>query len=285
MRAVDGRNRKEEAIMIRLNRRKKVAGTPATPPGRTSAEKVRSVAMAQGSTPKRAVVIGFLAAAMIVSMSPLAGAHGGDADKVHACVVSSSGSLRIVGAGESCRNGETSLDWSVGSGIGTGTIRGELHPAPDHATGDIALGTVSGQGDNDDPLFGDNGNISGNLGLNTVGRRNLVNDAVDATKLADGSITATKLSWSFLGDLVTESEIQWLLGPGSISTNQLAGSDWDADPAVPGVQTVIGAVTSEKIADGTIAARDLDHTLVQLLEALQEKVAALETEVAALRAG
>ena len=186
--------------MIRLNRTTKVAGTPATP-GRTGAEKVRAVAMARGSTPKRAVVIGFLAAAMIVSMSALAGAHGGDAGKVHACVVSSSGTLRIVGAGESCRNGETPLDWSVGgNGIGAGTIRGELNPAPHavraEATGDIALGTVSGQGDNDDGdlAFGaDNTYISGNLGLHTVGRRNLVNGAVDSDKIAYYAISSVHL--------------------------------------------------------------------------------------------
>ncbi len=55
--------------------------------------------------------------------------------------------------------------------------------------------------------------------------------------------------------------------PGSIREGQLAGSD---NPD----QIVIGAVTSEKIADGTVGARDLDAALLQRLEALEAKVVA-----------
>lgn len=336
--AVSGALGRKGSIM-RVNRRTKLAVAS----GHTRAGEVGAVAVARGHRSKRAVVVGSLAAAMIVSLSPVAGAHGGDDDKVHACVVSNSGTLRIVGAGETCRTGETSLDWSAGSnGIGQGTILGELNPAPGAATGHLALGTVSGQGDNDDPALGDNGNVTGNLGLRAVGRGNLV----------DGAVDHTKLSGLLLNDLVTEAEITVLLHrqkndesaatgprmpndgdgflhwnhlesipseiadgddddgsaqvaqlkrdleagalgisidgrsivPGTIRSAQLAGSDTDTDLNMPGDQTIVGAITSEKIADRTIATRDLDLTLTQLLQALQEKVADLEARVAALEA-
>lgn len=45
-------------------------------------------------------------------------AHGGNLNFVHACVRTSNGSIRIVGANDTCSAGETSLDWSQ-NGIGT----------------------------------------------------------------------------------------------------------------------------------------------------------------------
>ena len=46
-------------------------------------------------------------------------AHGGDASFIHACVKSSNGSLRIVGANDTCDKGETALDWRQGPEPGT----------------------------------------------------------------------------------------------------------------------------------------------------------------------
>lgn len=249
--------------MTKLNRTVKVAGAPTIDRRMGSGGKSKAVGTAFASTRKRAVVVGSLAAAMVVSMSPMADAHGGSADKVHACVVPSSGTVRIVGANESCKTGETPLDWSHTSGtvIGPGTITGS----------NLALGTVTGQANNED-----GGVPSGNLGLLTVGRGNLVLGAVDTSQLADNAVTAGKVA----DNAVTAESIR----PGTISSPQLAGSDTDTDLNMPGDQTVFGAVTSEKIADGTIANRDLDPTLAQLLQALQEKVANLEAKVAALEA-
>ena len=109
--------------------------------------------------------------------------------------------------------------------IKLGTIRGEGAAATGTPTGDIALGTITGQGDNDDtvpPLGADaatiaaiaaeNARVTGNLGIETVGRRNLVNGAVDATKL----------STTFLGDLVTEGELAVLLA--SLKADELGGT-------------------------------------------------------------
>jgi hypothetical protein len=39
--------------------------------------------------------------------------HGGDTTKIHSCVNSDSGAVKIVGASDVCRNNETALDWAV----------------------------------------------------------------------------------------------------------------------------------------------------------------------------
>jgi hypothetical protein len=43
----------------------------------------------------------------------LVSAHGGDTSKIHACVKNSNGTLRIVGANDTCANNETALDWNI----------------------------------------------------------------------------------------------------------------------------------------------------------------------------
>jgi len=40
-------------------------------------------------------------------------AHGGDATLIHACVKSSTGEIRIVGASDTCKISETALDWRI----------------------------------------------------------------------------------------------------------------------------------------------------------------------------
>lgn len=39
-------------------------------------------------------------------------AHGGDISKIHGCVNNTSGTLRVVGENDTCRAGESPLDWS-----------------------------------------------------------------------------------------------------------------------------------------------------------------------------
>lgn len=48
--------------------------------------------------------------------APIAGAHGGDASKIHACV-KSNGAIRMVQASGSCKKGETPLDWGLTPGV------------------------------------------------------------------------------------------------------------------------------------------------------------------------
>lgn len=45
-------------------------------------------------------------------------AHGGDSTMIHACVLPSSGTMRIIGANEQCKTNEVPLDWSTQGGLG-----------------------------------------------------------------------------------------------------------------------------------------------------------------------
>jgi hypothetical protein len=129
-------------------------------------------------------IVLFVVASLLLSAS-LAAAHGGDTSKVHACADRGNGGLRMIKPDESCRPHETAVDWSTG---GAGNF--ELEP-----------GSVTGQGNNlpDGPV--------GHIALATVGRANLV----------DGAVTASKVSEEFLGSLVTEQEFSaFKADPGDI---------------------------------------------------------------------
>src|SRR5215212_9550883 len=49
------------------------------------------------------------ALAVVVSVS----AHGGETTRVHACVVPSSGTIKIITPTETCKANETPLDWNI----------------------------------------------------------------------------------------------------------------------------------------------------------------------------
>jgi hypothetical protein len=53
-------------------------------------------------------------AAVVISTTLVtaASAHGGDPTKVHSCVETVSGGIRIVGPDDACGGGEQALDWS-----------------------------------------------------------------------------------------------------------------------------------------------------------------------------
>jgi hypothetical protein len=86
-----------------------------------------------------------------------AGAHGGDASKVHACykpsqytqlrsgpaVPNTNANVRIIGAGETCTTDETALDWNVQGDKGDKGDRGQTG-----ATG--ATGATGPKGDKGD---------------------------------------------------------------------------------------------------------------------------------------
>lgn len=53
---------------------------------------------------------------VIIAVTFIVSAHGGDAAKIHACVrntVNSAPNVRIVGANDNCNNNETALDWNI----------------------------------------------------------------------------------------------------------------------------------------------------------------------------
>jgi Collagen triple helix repeat (20 copies) len=60
-----------------------------------------------------AAVAGLL---LVASLSGFASAHGGDANRIHACVKADQGGgglLRIVGPNDTCKKNETALDWDI----------------------------------------------------------------------------------------------------------------------------------------------------------------------------
>ena len=66
---------------------------------------------AQLASKKTMFALGLLAALLGIGGVALAYAHGGDTTRIHSCV--RNGSIRIVGANETCRAGETPLDWNI----------------------------------------------------------------------------------------------------------------------------------------------------------------------------
>ena len=212
---------------------------------------------------KRGAVLAAVGLATITATmwtTGLAGAHGGDSSKVHACVVPASGTIRIVEPGQSCRDNETALDWtsnaggtySAGSGLALSAHNEfSVTGAPWSGLTGVPAGFADGV-DND--------------GSGQVAQ--LRSDLANGFISIDGrSITAGSLRGSSIAS-------------GSIQNAQLAGEYRD-----DGTQYIVGAVTSNKIADGSIEARDLSSAVVQRLEALEAMVATLEAKVAALEAG
>ena len=210
--------------------------------------------MAVGIRARTRLAAGVVASAALVVTTSLVSAHGGDPTVAHACVVTSSGQIRIVDPGATCRAGEVALDWSLGGAA--------LEP-----------GSVTGEADNDPATT-----PTGELALRTVGRANLVDGAVDATKLSatflSSLVTDLELG-SLVATLVTDLELTAALDAllpitsiniadnavtgskienGTVTAADLAGSDGDS--------IVPGSVTSEKILDGTVQARDIGDNAV-----------------------
>ena len=94
----------------------------------------------------RRLMVGVSAALMIGGVSGYLSAHGGDTTRIHSCVDSRSGAVRIIGATGTCTAGrEVNLDWNI-----TGP-QGPIGPAgltgPQGATGATgAQGSAGPQG-------------------------------------------------------------------------------------------------------------------------------------------
>jgi hypothetical protein len=66
--------------------------------------------------------------ALAVSGAGLAGALSSDGGKIHGCVVSTSGYVRIVGANDTCKKGETPIDWNITGPTGPAGPTGSAGP-------------------------------------------------------------------------------------------------------------------------------------------------------------
>lgn len=193
------------------------------------------------------LVCGITTAVGLLWTTGLAGAHGGDSSQVHACVVPASGTIRIIEPTESCRNNETTLDWARSAG---GTYSAGYGLALNGHEFSV-IGARWSDLDGIPAGFADGVDNDGSAQL----RSDLVSGAV---VLHGGSLQS-----------------------GSIHALQLAGeyTDHDLNPSTPPVQSIAGAVTSEKILDGTISPRDLSSDLMQRIEALEAQVAALQQQI------
>lgn len=67
----------------------------------------------------------FVILAILVSSAAVVLAHGSDVNLIHACVGKPEGFLRLISANESCKKGETAIDWGI---IGPAGPPGEPGP-------------------------------------------------------------------------------------------------------------------------------------------------------------
>lgn len=201
---------------------------------------------------KRAVLVSLgLAMMAMLGTTGLAGAHGGDPSKVHACVVPASGTVRIIDPGQSCKTNESPLDWTLNAGTAYSAGPGlALSPGNEFS--------VTGA-----PWAGLTGVPAGFAdGIDDNGADQVAQLRSD---LSSGGITG---GW---------------ISDGTIRAADLAGA-YSFDAFNNATEVVVGAVTSAKIADGSVESRDLNHELIDRLRTLEDTVAALEARVAALEA-
>jgi len=221
-----------------------------------------------------------LAAAVLALGAGPAGAHGGDTALVHSCI-GDGGNIKIIAAEESCKKNEVALDWVRDGGAGGGTTytAGEgltLSPANEFSVQDVPWGSLTdvpaGFADGVDDEGPDLtwGNLTGipsdlldgdDDGSAAVGvlRSELANDdgtpngfgdPVSFSRIKDLTSSVSG-DGRITGEFVRDESIEGQdIRNGTITASDLAGSDAAG-------ASVVGAVTSEKIADGTIQVRDL----------------------------
>lgn len=169
---------------------------------------------------------------------------------MHACVVPASGAVRVVDPTESCRKNETALDWVRNAG----------------GTYSAGYGLA---------LTGNQFSVIGAKWSSLEGVPSGFADGIDN----DGSAGVAELRSELISGALSLSGSS--IRTGSIHALQLAGeyTDHDFNPSTPFAESTPGAVTSEKILDGTVEPRDLRSDLMQRIEALETQVAALLEKV------
>lgn len=167
----------------------------------------------------RAALVIAVTAAVVISTTTLAAAHhAADDDQLHACVTKADGQLRLLQAGGACRPNEMPVQWSSGSD-GLEAFKAALK-ASDSTWGDTGLVHWSN-------LFA----------LPTV--------------LADGEVHFSELTGGLEGGPGGQ------LRDGTITGDDLAGHYGPVNGSPDLVEHIMGAVTGEKIADGSVETRDL----------------------------
>lgn len=193
-----------------------------------------------GSARARTAVVASAAVLAVVTATSMAGAHEGDddVDSVHACV-SNTGALRVPSPGQACRPNETPLHWKVdGGGSGSEDLDA-------FKTQLLAEDNVSDLVDWSNLANVPQWVLDGLPAWLQDGSVNFGDIAGLPAWLQDGSIGYAELSGSLPNDSVTGASVD----DGTLTAADLAGDD--VDGPVP------GAVTSQKILDGTIEGRDI----------------------------
>jgi hypothetical protein len=75
--------------------------------------------------------IGIAVGAALIGGATLVSAHGGDTSLIHSCVNENSGTVKIVGASDSCKTNETALDWNIQGPTGPAGPTGPQGPTGD----------------------------------------------------------------------------------------------------------------------------------------------------------
>jgi hypothetical protein len=84
-------------------------------------------------------------------------------------------------------------------------------------------------------------------------------ESVQSRDIRDGAVSSADIATNTItvDDLAARAVDSAVIRDGEVRVSDLAGDDGDSHPNMPGVQSITGAVTSEKIADGQVASRDL----------------------------
>jgi hypothetical protein len=118
--------------------------------------------------------------------------------------------------------------------------------------GDVKDGTITGQGDNDDSVAidADNTTVTGDLALNTVGRRNIVASAVDSGKIADDTVAAVDLA----NNAVVGRALAADSGLVNIKLGTIRGEGAPPATGSPGGDIALGTITGEGDNDAATSA-------------------------------
>lgn len=219
---------------------------------------------------KRAVTVA-LAALALAASAETAIAHGGDTTMIHSCIVPSSGYAQIVAPNDTCPKNDRAQDWSIldtnttysaGSGLSLSGTVFSVTGAPWSGLTGVPSGFADGIDDVGSTRWSDltgipadllDGDDDGSAGLTELmsrlesndGAPNEDDDLVSFSKLKD-------LEGRILGSFIQNGTIEGLdVAAGAITAANLAGTYTGS------IEAVAGAVTSEKILDGSIEGRDL----------------------------
>jgi hypothetical protein len=209
-----------------------------------------------------------LAAAVLAGGAGPAGAHGGDAAKVHSCIVASSGTPKLIAPDASCDKNDLALDWSAvdtnttyGAGSGLSLSAGNVFSVTGAPWGGLT-GVPAGFADGVDDV-GQSVDMKSDEGGATAPKGPNDNDGfvhwnhlegVPSAILAAQSLSENDGAANEGQDPVSFSKIKDLTTP--FGDGRITGA-YIANDTITLADIASQAVGSDEIRDGEISARDL----------------------------